>query len=153
MCLSAFHFLFFASLWQKYLKVMILNVFYLSPIINFLWLRALTFVWDLSSIIFNGMRKKKSLKMKKTLIGHFRVAMQMKLINTRTFLNLASFWKRQFLNSEIAYYPLCGPVKASTSQQTRASSAKEVTGLQEINVLPWYQDVQYSACASRLALQ
>lgn len=91
--------------------------------------------------------------MKKALIGHFRVAMQMKLINTRTFLHLASFWKRQFLNSEIAYYPLCGPVKASTSQQTRASSAKEVTGLQEINVLPWYQDVQYSACASRLALQ
>ena len=45
----------------------------------------------ISSIIFNGMRKKKSMKMKKTLIGHFRVAMQMKLINTRTFLHLASF--------------------------------------------------------------
>ena len=81
------------------------------------------------------MRKKKSMKMKKTLIGHFRVAIQMKLIQER-FCTWPRFENDSFWNSEIAYYPLGGPVKASTSQQTRASSAKEVTGLQEINVLP-----------------
>ena len=45
------------------------------------------------------------MKMKKTLIGHFRVAMQMKFINTRTFLHLASFRKRQFLELRNSLLP------------------------------------------------